>query len=853
MTSPLVARSRALVTGRFRGPSFPILAAAALVMALLARPGVGQVDNLAAVLDARPMIGTKTLGAYGYDPAGDRMFLIAYGGDPSAPGNPGVVRVSDVSSSPTAETLLSQTQLQLYYTDGNPNLASPPTPGGLLLNPKPIGTTPAYGMAIITDGEVTRLSSGSAVPSLSRRVYAYDLQSPPPGGDGRAVFTTRVTLADMQAAAGATSSSSFVQRQFAWSGDGQSIYFVDSSGGYGGLWKAGALAGAAQRIVNADLDVAEPAVRSAGGIDSIFVGGGGANAGGVDVVTHDGTTTSPRQVAVPTAKLLDFFEVSTLMPLQRIQSLTTVGDDLYFIFYTNASGTNPLSRYPGLYRSDAGGRISKVVNRTQRSAALGSVNLVLDHLQSRTIAATGGSGTFAATQLLYREGGLSTVAGATAFKPVDFNRDNQITAADLALFTPQVTVRGQVKATTTSGTIADLKFDMNGNDTVDWKDVQIVEGFLDYVPDPALAGRLVPALPIQADADLNGVVDFNDFLTMQAAYGTTSQPFTQGDYNGDNEVSFPDLQPWINSYGFRSAVVGGGVPMAAFDQTVWNQFLAGLTPPAVTLDVATGQQTQFQAGYRTIVIAASVTKTGSGTLVYDAANTYTCTTNVAAGTLRLADPAAVASSTVVPQAGGRLTVAAGLQATVGGLQPLAGGLVDVGSGMVTVAARLSATDLVMALLAGKNGPDGGWDGGSGITSSVAATTPARTVGWLDNGGGSVTFAFAAAGDTNLDWQVDILDSANFLSSGKLDTGLPASWIEGDFTYDGVVDVLDAAAFLSTGLLDAGPYNPPATQAAGVSVGAGGVAAVPEPHGVALAGIATGLAALARRRSAVRAR
>ncbi|MFM7205876.1 MAG: hypothetical protein ACKO4T_04305, partial [Planctomycetaceae bacterium] len=94
----------------------------------------------------------------------------------------------------------------------------------------------------------------------------------------------------------------------------------------------------------------------------------------------------------------------------------------------------------------------------------------------------------------------------------------------------------------------------------------------------------------------------------------------------------------------------------------------------------------------------------------------------------------------------------------------------------------------------------------------------------------------------LDWQVDILDSANFLSSGKLDSGLLASWIEGDFTYDGFVDVLDAAAFLSTGLLDAGPYNPPAGQT--------GIAAVPEPAALAPAAF-LGLCAIAALRRRVR--
>jgi len=116
------------------------------------------------------------------------------------------------------------------------------------------------------------------------------------------------------------------------------------------------------------------------------------------------------------------------------------------------------------------------------------------------------------------------------------------------------------------------------------------------------------------------------------------------------------------------------------------------------------------------------------------------------------------------------------------------------------------------------------------------------VGWLDNGDGSMTAAFAAAGDTNLDWQVDILDASNFLAGGKFDTGSPASWNEGDFTYDGVVDILDAASFLSNGLFDAGPYNPPAGQA-------GAIAAVPEPSALALvlgAVAAAGIAIRSRR-------
>jgi hypothetical protein len=90
-------------------------------------------------------------------------------------------------------------------------------------------------------------------------------------------------------------------------------------------------------------------------------------------------------------------------------------------------------------------------------------------------------------------------------------------------------------------------------------------------------------------------------------------------------------------------------------------------------------------------------------------------------------------------------------------------------------------------------------------------------------------AVAAPGDANVDGAVDILDVSNFLVSGKFDTGLPAVWEDGDFGFDGLVDILDAAAFISMGLFDAGFYNPSSSSAAGI-------ASVPEPTPLGLAGI-----------------
>jgi autotransporter-associated beta strand protein/T5SS/PEP-CTERM-associated repeat protein len=268
----------------------------------------------------------------------------------------------------------------------------------------------------------------------------------------------------------------------------------------------------------------------------------------------------------------------------------------------------------------------------------------------------------------------------------------------------------------------------------------------------------------------------------------------------------------------------GGILKARESQGAFitNLDVANVQAGGITID-----NNGFDLGIsQTLSGTGGLTKIGSGVLEFSGTATYTGDTTVAAGTLRLANGTALASSRIVPLSGGTVAIAPYLQASVGGLSPNAGGLTDVGSGYVTVAAGLSVADMLVALTAGRG--DGSWSGTTGITSSTAANDVAasipRTVGWLDNGDGSVTFAYAAPGDTNLDWQVDVLDASNFLSFGKYDTGLPATWLEGDFNYDGVVDVLDAADFFGTGLYDTGAYNPPAGAA-------GAVAAVPEPSSV----------------------
>jgi autotransporter-associated beta strand protein len=352
--------------------------------------------------------------------------------------------------------------------------------------------------------------------------------------------------------------------------------------------------------------------------------------------------------------------------------------------------------------------------------------------------------------------------------------------------------------------------------------------------DPNAGGTAFTMAKTQAAYDKNV-----DYLTSVGAYTSATSAYGLFDVDGlvrnwtegtrtvyGNQLPVARGGMWrygeqYNGASYRNSYSGAGTAGYSFI----GFRVAGLpsAPPGTTVNVASGTQTQAQAGYALFSGTAPLTKTGAGMLVVNATNTLAGSTTVQEGTLQLANAAALGSSRVIPLAGGTVSLALYLQTTVGGLAPNAGGLVDLGNGLVTVASGLTATDLVTAIVAGRG--DGSWTGTSGITSSVAAADVAssipRGVGWLDNGDGSVTAAFAAPGDTNIDWQVDVLDASNFLSFGKFDTSLPSTWLEGDFNYDGVVDVLDAADFFGTGLYDAGNYNSP-TNAVGT------VAAVPEP-------------------------
>lgn len=200
-------------------------------------------------------------------------------------------------------------------------------------------------------------------------------------------------------------------------------------------------------------------------------------------------------------------------------------------------------------------------------------------------------------------------------------------------------------------------------------------------------------------------------------------------------------------------------------------------------------------------------KRGPGTLIVATGNSHSGGTVVEAGQMVVANIVALGSGGLRVADGARLVADVGTaEIRVSSLVVEGGGGIDLGTGRITVATGGFTTANIVALItAGLNSGD--WAGTTGITSGIAATTPNRCVGYGENDDGSLTVAFAAPGDANLDGLFDSLDLADVVNSGLLDSGLAAAWWQGDFNYDGFVDILDISAMFNSGLYSEESYLP----------------------------------------------
>ena len=365
------------------------------------------------------------------------------------------------------------------------------------------------------------------------------------------------------------------------------------------------------------------------------------------------------------------------------------------------------------------------------------------------------------------------------------------------------------------------------------------------------------------------------------------------------------INPKEHSFGFSTLAGGANAPgTRGLDEL---RIIPFVPPPDIIIDVPSGTQTQTEAGYPQISANENITKIGAGTLVFDASNGTSGTTTVAAGTLRLANPDALFASPTTVAAGATLAVdpgvtaripavtlaggtldapalavntttgigmlsvdsgslAAGAAAVVdgGGTMQLAsatrvtlevaslvvdefsgGGLIDLGAGQLSIApGGISPPELRADIIAGRNG--GGWNGSTGITSSVSALAAGtRAVGYVVSPDGSAKVSFAAAGDVDLSGAVNVFDLVGINSAGKYGSGTSSVWSQGDFNYDGVTNVFDLVAVNTAGVYGTGSYFPAPPAAAS------GVTAVPEPGGLVGLVLALGVAGSGAARFRVR--
>ena len=421
-------------------------------------------------------------------------------------------------------------------------------------------------------------------------------------------------------------------------------------------------------------------------------------------------------------------------------------------------------------------------------------------------------------------GGRLVLAAANAFTgDVTVDSGATLVLAHPKALAGQAEGRGIALGNTT-GSVIELATDGSGPRPL----LQASNGFSTTIVAGRPLGSTGPGLRHELSAGLGlsgGVVN------VQSATSVTS---------GNAEVAMP----------FLSLTAGAAAAITRIQPTTAIATIGGVasTINAVpkTLDLAgTSHGNTVTGGIEDGVSVVSLVKSGTGSWTLSAATTFTGTTTLSAGTLRIAHPGALAGSAAVRILGGRVALPGDtpLATTLKSLAiDEAGGMLDLGIGRVTVAAGgITSADLRRDLLAGRG--SGGWDGAGGISSSAAAANRAvgvsRSVGWLNHDDGSFTVSYAAAGDSNIDGVIDLLDVADVLAAGVFDTGLDASWQQGDFNYDGLADILDAAEFISTGLYDAGGYVSSAAPG-------GAVAAVPEPSVLLAVLAACGAAAAGRR-------
>jgi hypothetical protein len=734
--------------------------------------------------------------------------------------------------------------------------------GDLRLNPQPItigGTAyPANSVAIVLDQATVRNTDLSPTSQqvqgqYSKIAYAYDLRqigsAAAPGSrdhngngtvDWNDAFVPLLTMGELQAAQGVSSTTTpNIARSFAFSSSGQSIYFNDAAANFGGIWKKD-LTGAAAltKIVdarNAERINTEPAVVAStvrdfggGAGDQVIVQGGAdiGNTGGLSFVVDNGATVSAPQAILTQKQLAGFFDFTGASPDIRGVSADSAGN-LYLVNSANPTGA---------FLYDTEGRLAKIFSNAEQrvferaNGATGHTTSIFDSKVREATVNLPGGGTAVLPQVLFSDSsvGLRAPVAATAFKVGDFNRDNVVDTADVALFKGALGLRGQIVASIGSSspfTQVDthkLKFDLNGSMlgggiagvAIDWKDVKIFQQF---------AGLS------DGDVDMDFDVDANDLNTLAAHYNGGGKLFTQGNLtsvridNADrDDVNYADLVTLAANWTAAKPALGGigSIPQADLDRAfaitaggaisqyqgaggadTWSNAAgwsgAGVpnAPGAVASlltkpqnDVALNVDGNYTVGQLNFDNYFSYALTGGGTLTLQGSNGTAAEINTFAASPSIVAGVAVASDTNLT-----VTYAADTLALSGAVSSSAGVTINkLGAGTLAIGGpQAHGAGAILNANAGMTDFDS--DGGANLNVNVAAAVRfnvSQTLAAVSISPGGV--ATLTANGTH------ILRTPSLAVSGKLDltdnklivdSGALGTW--NGTTYTGITGLIDS--------------------------------------------------------------
>lgn len=178
--------------------------------------------------------------------------------------------------------------------------------------------------------------------------------------------------------------------------------------------------------------------------------------------------------------------------------------------------------------------------------------------------------------------------------------------------------------------------------------------------------------------EINGLTEVTPVKSVIEVSSTDAGPAFRWDYAGASPLQWWRLEgaghttPSQTVLTTPNSVTGTQNRDIEFAEVAWSFFAARLAAGGRTISVPDGQTlTQSQAGHPLISGASDVRKVGGGTLLLNAANSYTGPTSISAGGLTLTNPSALGSSPAIEVAAAALL----------DVRPLVGGL-SIGSGQI---------------------------------------------------------------------------------------------------------------------------------------------------------------------------